>query len=100
GTSTHFTGRLAKDMIEAYERGDNAAALALHRRGMPLFTGIFRVPGTMLVKAGLNVQGRPAGPVRPPLVDATDAELDQLREDAAAAGGLPSPKKREGDNSH
>ncbi|MCM4083370.1 4-hydroxy-tetrahydrodipicolinate synthase [Paractinoplanes hotanensis] len=86
GTSTHFTGVLAKDMIEAFERGDNAAALALHRRAMPLFTGIFRVPGTMLVKAGLDAQGRPAGPVRSPLVDATEAELDQLRQDAAAAG--------------
>ncbi|MDY7086526.1 MAG: 4-hydroxy-tetrahydrodipicolinate synthase [Actinomycetota bacterium] len=86
GTSTHFTGGLAKDMIEAFERGDNGAALALHRRAMPLFTGIFRVPGTMLVKAGLNAQGRPAGPVRSPLVDATAAELDQLRQDAAAAG--------------
>ncbi|MBL7253630.1 4-hydroxy-tetrahydrodipicolinate synthase [Paractinoplanes lichenicola] len=86
GTSTHFTGVLAKDMIEAFERGDNAAALALHRQAMPLFTGIFRSPGTMLVKAGLNAQGRPAGPVRSPLVDATGAELDQLRQDAAAAG--------------
>ncbi len=86
GTSTHFTGVLAKDMIEAFERGDNTAALTLHRRAMPLFTGIFRVPGTMLVKAGLNAQGRPAGPVRSPLVDATSAEIDQLRQDAAAAG--------------
>ncbi|MBU2662270.1 4-hydroxy-tetrahydrodipicolinate synthase [Actinoplanes bogorensis] len=86
GTSTHFTGVLAKDMIEAFERGDNATALARHRQAMPLFTGIFRVPGTMLVKAGLNAQGRPAGPVRSPLVDATGAELDQLRRDAADAG--------------
>jgi len=86
GTSTHFTGTIAKDMIEAYERGDVAAARDLHRRALPLFTGIFRVPGTMLVKAGLNARSLPAGPVRAPLVDATDAELDQLREDAAAAG--------------
>ncbi|XVV11470.1 4-hydroxy-tetrahydrodipicolinate synthase [Actinoplanes sp. CA-131856] len=86
GTSTHFTGVLAKDMIEAFERGDNAAALALHRRAMPLFTGIFRAPGTMLVKAGLNASGRPAGPVRSPLVEATGEELAQLRTDAAAAG--------------
>jgi 4-hydroxy-tetrahydrodipicolinate synthase len=86
GTSTHFTGRLAKEMIEAYERGDNAAALAAHRTALPLFTGIFRVPGTMLVKAGLKAQGLPAGPVRPPLVEASGAELDQLRQDAAAAG--------------
>ena len=86
GTSTHFTGRLAKDMIEAYERGDVTAALALHQRALPLFTGVFRAPGTMLVKAGLNALGRPAGPVRSPLVDATDAELEQLRQDAAAVG--------------
>ena len=86
GTSTHFTGTIAKDMIEAYEGGDVTAARDLHRRALPLFTGIFRVPGTMLVKAGLNARSLPAGPVRPPLVDATDADLDQLREDAAAAG--------------
>jgi 4-hydroxy-tetrahydrodipicolinate synthase len=86
GTSTHFTGPIAKDMIEAYERGDTAAALTLHRRALPLFTGVFRAPGTMLVKAGLRAQGRPAGPVRSPLVDATAAEIEQLRLDAAAAG--------------
>ena len=85
GTSTHFTGAITKDMITAYERGDVAAALALHRKGLPLFTGIFRTQGTILVKAGLRALGLPAGPVRSPLVDATAAELDQLREDAAAA---------------
>jgi 4-hydroxy-tetrahydrodipicolinate synthase len=86
GTSTHFTGALAKDMIEAFERGDTAAALRLHRQALPLFTGIFRSPGTMLVKAGLTALGLPAGPVRSPLVDAGEDELNQLRQDAAAAG--------------
>lgn len=86
GTSTHFTGALVKDMIEAYERGDLASALDLHRRGLPLFTGIFRAPGTILVKAGLRLRGLPGGPVRLPLVGATEAETNQLIEDAAAAG--------------
>ncbi|MFJ6197168.1 4-hydroxy-tetrahydrodipicolinate synthase [Micromonospora sp. NPDC092111] len=86
GTSTHFTGALAKRMIEAYEAGDTGTALALHRRLLPLFTGIFRTQGTILVKAGLAAQGLPAGPVRPPLVGATDDELRQLRADCAAAG--------------
>jgi 4-hydroxy-tetrahydrodipicolinate synthase len=86
GTSTHFTGPIAKEMIEAVERGDLAAALGLHRQALPLFTGIFRAPGTMLVKAGLRARGLPAGPVRSPLVDAGDDELNQLRQDAAAAG--------------
>jgi 4-hydroxy-tetrahydrodipicolinate synthase len=53
---------------------------------LPIFTGIFRSQGTILVKAGLRAQGLPAGPVRSPLVDATAEELNQLRLDAAAAG--------------
>jgi 4-hydroxy-tetrahydrodipicolinate synthase len=86
GTSTHFTGVGMKEMILAHERGDGAAALALHRQHLPLFTGIFRTQGTILVKAGLNLTGRPAGPVRSPLVDATDEQQAQLRADAAEAG--------------
>jgi 4-hydroxy-tetrahydrodipicolinate synthase len=86
GTSTHFIGAPTKDMIEVFERGDHAGALALHRRLLPLFTGIFRTQGSILVKAGLHHLGLPAGPVRPPLVDATEAEINQLLEDAAAAG--------------
>ncbi|MET8282463.1 4-hydroxy-tetrahydrodipicolinate synthase [Micromonospora sp. NPDC005174] len=91
GTSTHFTGALTAQMIEAYDTGDMPTALALHRRLLPLFTGIFRTQGTILVKAGLASLGLPAGPVRPPLVDATDDEIAQLRADFAAAG-LELPK--------
>ena len=85
GTSTHFTGALTVELIEAYERGDVADALTLHRRLLPLFTGIFRTQGTILVKAGLRASGLPSGPVRSPLVDATEAQTSQLHEDAAAA---------------
>lgn len=86
GTSTHLTGRGTKEMIEAYERGDVATARRLHLELLPLFTGIFRTQGVILVKAAMNARGLPAGPVRPPLVDATEAELAQLRTDCADAG--------------
>ncbi|MFC4018077.1 4-hydroxy-tetrahydrodipicolinate synthase [Micromonospora sp. GCM10011542] len=86
GTSTHFTGVLTGQMIDAYDAGDMSTALALHRRLLPLYTGIFRTQGTILVKAGLAALGLPAGPVRPPLVEATDDEIAQLRADFAAAG--------------
>ncbi|MEU8002953.1 4-hydroxy-tetrahydrodipicolinate synthase [Catellatospora sp. NPDC049111] len=86
GTSTHFTGVATLDLIEAYERGDVEQARRLHQALLPLYTGIFRTQGTILVKAGLNARGLPAGPVRPPLVDATEAELAQLRIDCADAG--------------
>lgn len=86
GTSTHFTGAGTKNLIEAYERGDVEQARRLHQALLPLYTGIFRTQGTILVKAGLNARGLPAGPVRLPLVDATEAELAQLRIDCADAG--------------
>jgi 4-hydroxy-tetrahydrodipicolinate synthase len=92
GTSTHFTGVRTKQMIELYGAGDVDAALHLHHQLLPLFTGIFRTQGTILVKAALALLGRPSGPVRPPLVDATEAEIAALRTDAALAGlDLPEP---------
>lgn len=86
GTSTHFSGAATKAMIEAYERGDVAEARRLHRALLPIYTGIFRTQGVILVKAGLGLRGRPVGPVRPPLVDATEREIAQLGEDLAAGG--------------
>jgi 4-hydroxy-tetrahydrodipicolinate synthase len=86
GTSTHFCGPGTKAMIMAFERGDHAEAARLHRQLLPIYTGIFRTQGTILVKAGLRLRGRDVGPVRLPLVDATDHELSHLRADLAAAG--------------
>jgi 4-hydroxy-tetrahydrodipicolinate synthase len=86
GTSTHFCGPGAKAMIEAFGRGEVDEARRLHRQLLPIFTGIFRTQGTILVKAGLRDRGRDVGPVRLPLVDATEHELAHLREDLAAAG--------------
>jgi 4-hydroxy-tetrahydrodipicolinate synthase len=86
GTSTHFCGAQTKAMISAYERGEVDEAARLHRQLLPIYTGIFRTQGTILVKAGLALRGRPVGSVRPPLVPATDAEQAQLTIDLAAAG--------------
>ncbi|MGI8762191.1 MAG: 4-hydroxy-tetrahydrodipicolinate synthase [Jatrophihabitantaceae bacterium] len=86
GTSTHFSGAPTSAMIEAFERGEVAEAIGLHRRLLPIYTGIFRTQGTILVKAGLRDRGLDVGPVRLPLVDATEHELSQLRQDLAAAG--------------
>ena len=81
-----FNTQMMKDMIAAFERGDVAEALRLHRRLLPIYTGIFRTQGTILVKAGLRLRGMDVGPVRMPLVDATEHEISHLREDLLAAG--------------
>jgi 4-hydroxy-tetrahydrodipicolinate synthase len=86
GVPTHLFGARTKEMILAFEGGDVARALELHHHLLPVFTGFFRTQGVILTKAALNLLGQPAGPVRPPLLDATAAELARLREDCAAAG--------------
>jgi 4-hydroxy-tetrahydrodipicolinate synthase len=86
GTSTHFSGTGTRAMIEAFESGDVAGALQAHRALLPIYTGIFRTQGCILVKAGLRLRGIDTGPVRAPLVDATDHEISHLRADLAAAG--------------
>ncbi len=89
GTSTHFSGLGAKAMIEAYVAGDTAKALALHRQLLPIYTGIFATQGCILVKAGLELQGRGVGGLRSPLVSATAAEIEALAL-ALGAAGLPA----------
>jgi 4-hydroxy-tetrahydrodipicolinate synthase len=86
GTSTHLTAGPTREMVEAFHAGDVARARRLHESLLPLYAGIFRTQGTILVKAALRELGLPAGPVRLPLVDATPEQLTALRADAARAG--------------
>ena len=77
-------------MIEAFVAGDVSTALRLHRQLLPIYTGIFATQGAILVKAGLELLGRGVGGVRLPLVVATEAEIEALRDSLAAAGLLPA----------
>jgi dihydrodipicolinate synthase len=86
GVPTHLFGRQTKEMILAFEAGDHEGALRRHQELLPVFLGFFRTQGVILTKAALRLQGLPAGPVRPPLVDATEPEIEQLRADCAQAG--------------
>jgi 4-hydroxy-tetrahydrodipicolinate synthase len=89
GTSTHFSAMGTKQLIEAYLAGDVATALQLHQQLLPIYTGIFATQGCILVKAGLRLQGRDVGGLRPPLIEATPAEVEGLRS-ALGAAGLPA----------
>jgi 4-hydroxy-tetrahydrodipicolinate synthase len=73
-------------MIELFDAGDAAAARDVHLRILPVLHGFFRTQGVILTKAALNAAGLPAGPVRLPLVEATETEVAQLRHDCEAAG--------------
>ncbi|MPQ96338.1 4-hydroxy-tetrahydrodipicolinate synthase [Modestobacter sp. I12A-02628] len=82
----HLVGPRLAELVAAVESGDLARARALHTGLLPVCRGVFRTQGAILVKAALTELGLPAGPVRPPLVDATAEEVAQLRADLAEGG--------------
>jgi 4-hydroxy-tetrahydrodipicolinate synthase len=82
----HLVGTRLAELIAAVEAGDLATARSLNQSLLPLYTGIFRTQGVIMVKAALRELGLPAGPVRPPLVDATPEQTAQLRTDLADGG--------------
>ncbi|MCZ2818088.1 4-hydroxy-tetrahydrodipicolinate synthase [Modestobacter sp. VKM Ac-2984] len=82
----HLVGSRLAELIAAVEAGELARARQVNDSLLPVYTGIFRSQGTIMVKAALRELGLPAGPVRPPLVDATDEQVAQLRVDLAAGG--------------
>jgi 4-hydroxy-tetrahydrodipicolinate synthase len=82
----HLVGPRLAELIAAVEAGDLARARAVNDSLLPVYTGIFRTQGAILVKAALHALGLPAGPLRPPLIEATDEQLAQLRIDLADGG--------------
>jgi 4-hydroxy-tetrahydrodipicolinate synthase len=82
----HLVGPRLAELIAAVESGDLVKARAINESLLPVYTGIFRSQGTIMVKAALRELGLPAGPVRPPLVDATAEQIARLRTDLAAGG--------------
>jgi len=82
----HLVGPRLAELGTAVESGVLVKARAVNESLLPVYTGIFRTQGVILVKAALRELGLPSGPVRPPLVDATPEEVAQLRRDLTAGG--------------
>jgi 4-hydroxy-tetrahydrodipicolinate synthase len=79
-------GDQLRAMLDAWFSGDLLRALEIHQELLPVFTGTFRTQGAILTKAALTLLGLPGGFTRLPLVDATDAQIAQLREDLQQSG--------------
>jgi 4-hydroxy-tetrahydrodipicolinate synthase len=88
----HVAGDRLHEMIDAFDGGDVARARAIHYELIPLYEGIFRNQGAVMAKAALDLLGLPGGPVRLPLLAATEAERQVLARDLAAGGvKVPGP---------
>ena len=83
---SHLVAADLRAMFDAHAAGEVGKARDIHRSLLPVFTGIFRTQGVITTKAALRRLGLPAGPVRPPLVDLTEQQLETLRRDLAASG--------------
>lgn len=82
----HTVGAQLREMLDAWFAGNSARALEIHQKILPVFTGTFRTQGAIMTKAALTMMGLPGGYTRLPLVDATPAQIAQLREDLIAGG--------------
>lgn len=82
----HTAGLQLKAMLDAWFAGNAAKALEIHQQLLPVFTGTFRTQGAILTKAAMKLMGLPGGTTRLPLVDATEAQIEQLRKDLTAGG--------------
>jgi 4-hydroxy-tetrahydrodipicolinate synthase len=72
------------EMVNAFLAGEVARAAQINQSLEPIWTGLFRNQGLILTKAALALLGFPVGPVRLPMVEATPAEIAQLRIDLKA----------------
>jgi len=92
----NFMPAWALRFYAAVRARDRATVLAeLRRFVLPYIALRNRSPGyaVSIVKAGMNVVGRPAGPVRPPLTDLTPAEVEELAALIAAAERAETPPR-------
>ena len=82
---SNLDGRPLRRLIDAYVRGAVTEAAAAHRELLPLFKALFITTSPIPLKAALKIMGLPGGSCRPPLVDATPAEVIVIRKAMQAA---------------
>ncbi len=83
----HVVGAQLARMIQLHRNGDVEQARAIHRQVAPVVEGIMMsAGGAIMTKAALDMVGMPVGPVRLPLVPATEKQIAELRACLVAGG--------------
>lgn len=76
---SHVVGNELQQMIGAFLGGDMAKATQIHMDLFPVFKTMFLTSNPIPVKTCLNLMGHEVGGMRPPLLDATEAEVATLK---------------------
>lgn len=77
--ASHLVGHRIAEMIAAHDKGDVEGAARIDRELRPLYEVLFITSNPVPLKAALQMAGLPAGPVRLPLVEATEDERARVR---------------------
>ncbi len=77
--AAHVAGKEMKEMIMAFDRGENESARNIHLRLLSLFNAIFITSNPIPVKGAMNMLGHGLGAVRPPLVDLNIEEKEIIK---------------------
>jgi 4-hydroxy-tetrahydrodipicolinate synthase len=85
----HVAGKLIKEMIQAHAAGRVSESAAIHQRLFPLFEVLFITSNPVPVKVALKLMGRPAGPIRQPLWEATPEQEAAVAAVMREVGLLP-----------
>ena len=86
----NFIPKMAQRFYRAVRAGDTRTTDTLLRNFFEPYLALRnrkRGYAVSIVKAGMRIVGRPAGPVRAPLTDLTDAETEELRKIIVAGVG-------------
>jgi 4-hydroxy-tetrahydrodipicolinate synthase len=76
---SHVAGKMVKEMVDSFAKGDRSKAEQINRKLEPLYKVMFITTNPIPVKAGLEMIGLPCGVPRLPLVEATEKEKEEIR---------------------
>lgn len=77
--ASHLAGNQIAEMIAAHDKGHVEQAAQIHKDLLPLIDALFCTSSPIPLKAALAMLGLPGGPLRLPLVEATDSEKTKIR---------------------
>ena len=76
---SHVAGKMVREMVDSFAKGDKARALEINKKLEPLYKVLFITTNPIPVKAALEMIGLPCGIPRLPLIEATEKEKEEIR---------------------
>lgn len=77
---SHIVGKELQQMVKAFLDGDVAQATKIHMDLFPIFKTMFMTTSPIPIKTSLNLLGHEVGKLRPPLVEATESQVETLKQ--------------------